>query len=190
MFQSLPNISSLIKNGDRQIGLALLSSGLVVTMLGVSLFFNKTLMRLGNLLFIAGVPMTVGPSRTISYFVKPEKFRAKACLCVGIFLVLVGSPVSGIALEIFGLLNLFGNMFPVIMVLAKQLPFIGPILSGGNNNNNNNNSNNNRYSSSSRRGYNDPNSRDRYNDDRGYDDDYYQDDYYRREEYGRDTPYY
>lgn len=186
MFQSIPNIPHLIKNGDRRVGAALLLSGLVVTMLGVSLFFNKTLMRLGNLLFIGGVPMMIGPSRTIAYFVKPEKFRATACLCVGIFLVLVGSPVFGIALEIFGLLNLFGNMFPLILAMAKQLPFIGPILSGGNNKNNNTN---NRYNS--RRGYDEPGYRaDRYNDDRGYDDDYYQDDYYRREEYGRDNPYY
>lgn len=190
-FQSLPNIPSVIQYGDRRIGLALLGSGMVVTMLGVSLFFNKTLMRMGNLLFIGGVPMMLGPSRTLGYFLKPEKFRATACLGLGIFLVLIGSPVFGIALEIFGLLNLFGNMFPVLMAVAKQLPVVGPILSG-NNSKNSGNGNNNRYNAR-RRGY-DDRSQDRYNDDRyndnrGYDEDYYEDDFYRREEYGRDNRY-
>jgi len=51
---------------------------------------------------------------------------------VGILLVFVGHPILGILLEVFGLLNLFGNMFPVLMVLVKQLPFVGGLFDGGN----------------------------------------------------------
>ena len=101
------------------------------TMLGISLFFNKGLMRLGNLLFIAGVPLTIGPGRTAGYFLQPRKARATACLGLGVFLVMVGWPIFGIALEIFGLLNLFGNMFPVLMVLLRQLPGVGSLLGDG-----------------------------------------------------------
>ena len=182
-FQSLP---SVIQKGDRTIGLALLGSGAIITMLGVSLFFNKALMRLGNLLFIAGVPMLLGPTRTMGYFLKPEKFRATACLAVGIFLVLVGSPVFGIALEIFGLLNLFGNMFPVILAIAKNMPVIGPILSGNNNGNHrNDNNNSNRYRGDQDYG------RGRYNGDYYEGDrDYYDDGYGRRNDYDDRNPYY
>jgi hypothetical protein len=98
-------------------------------MLGISLFFNKALMRLGNLLFMAGVPMTIGPGRTAGYFLQPQKARATGCLALGIVLVFVGHPVIGIALEAFGLMNLFGNMFPFALVILKQMPIIGPILS-------------------------------------------------------------
>lgn len=169
IFNSLP---SVVRNGDRRIGSGLLVLGALITMLGMSFLFNKALMRLGNLLFIAGVPMMVGPSRTMGFFLQPEKFRATACLGLGIFLVFVGSPVFGIALEIFGLLNLFGNMFPVVMALAKGMPFIGPILSG-----NRNGGSNNRYRSGSRgRRSQDPYDDDPYYyDDRTYDG-YYQDD--------------
>lgn len=125
---------AILRNGNRQIGFTLLGAGTVITMLGISLFFNKTLMRLGNLLFIAGVPMTIGPTRTAGYFLKPEKIRATGCLGLGIFLVFVGHPVFGIALEVFGLLNLFGNMFPFLMAIAKQMPILGSILNSGNNN--------------------------------------------------------
>jgi hypothetical protein len=100
-------------------------------MLGVSLFFNKSLMRLGNLLFIAGVPMTIGPGRTAGYFFQPKKSRATACLALGIFLVFIGSPVFGIILEVFGLLNLFGNMFPMVMIVLKQMPVVGTLFKGG-----------------------------------------------------------
>ena len=103
----------VVKNGNRKIGIPLLGGGAALTLLGVSLFFNKALMRLGNLCFVAGVPMTIGPSRTAGYFLQPKKARATGCLFFGIFLVFVGHPVLGILLEGFGLLNLFGNMFPV-----------------------------------------------------------------------------
>ena len=74
--------------------------------------------------------MTLGPGRTAGYFFQPKKARATACLGSGIFLVFVGWPILGLALEIFGLLNLFGNMFPFAMALLRQMPIIGPMLRG------------------------------------------------------------
>ncbi|EEC42866.1 predicted protein, partial [Phaeodactylum tricornutum CCAP 1055/1] len=112
----------------RKVGLTLLASGIMVTMLGISLFFNKTLMRLGNLLFIAGVPVTLGPSRTMGYFLQPQKTRATVCLVLGILLVFFGHPVFGMVLEAFGLLNLFGNMFPLLMAVVKQMPIVGNLM--------------------------------------------------------------
>jgi hypothetical protein len=175
LLQSLPNI---IQNGDRRIGLLLLGSGTVVTMMGITLFFQRTLMRLGNLLVIAGIPMTIGPSRTASYFMDPKKTRASVCLAAGIFLVLVaGRPVFGIALELFGLLNLFGNMFPVVLAIAKQMPVIGPLLSGSKNNSSSNN--NSRRSNSNHNNY----SRERQRSDNNY---YYEGDGGRDQQQGGD----
>jgi Got1/Sft2-like family len=123
-------LPAIVRTGNRQIGLPLLGVGAVLTVLGASLFFNKTLMRLGNLFFVAGVPMTLGPGRTAGYFFQPKKARATACLAAGLFLVFVGWPVLGILLEAFGLLNLFGNMFPLALAIVKQMPVIGPLLRG------------------------------------------------------------
>jgi len=128
---SLGNIPSIIRTGDKKIGMILLGGGAVFTMLGISLFFNKALMRLGNLLFIAGIPMTIGPGRTAGYFLQPKKARATGCIILGIFLVMVGWPIVGIVFEIFGMLNLFGNMFPMLMIILKQLPFVKSILGDG-----------------------------------------------------------
>lgn len=116
--------------------------------------------------------MTLGPGRTAGYFFQPKKARATACLALGLFLVFVGWPIVGILLEGFGLLNLFGNMFPVAMIVLKQMPVIGPLLKGdfggsGGSNKNNNNSNSSRRRVSSYDDYYD----DRYSepDDRGWD---------------------
>mmetsp|Transcript_9271 Transcript_9271/g.23048 ORF Transcript_9271/g.23048 Transcript_9271/m.23048 type:complete len:311 (-) Transcript_9271:114-1046(-) len=161
---SMPDV---IKRGNRKIGLPLLGIGGALTILGASLFFNKTLMRLGNLFFVVGVPMTLGPGRTMGYFLQPKKARATGCLIAGITLVFIGWPIFGIILEVFGLLNLFGNMFPMAMMIIKQMPVIGPLLKGnaGKKNESNND-----------RGY--GGGRDRYDDDDRYDDRYGGDDSY------------
>lgn len=128
----MPDVGGLLRNGNKKVGMILLGGGAVFTLLGISLFFNKSLMRLGNLLFILGVPLFIGPGRTTGYFLQPKKARATGCLGLGIFLVFIGWPIFGIALEAFGILNLFGNMFPVFMILLKQMPVVGNIFKGGN----------------------------------------------------------
>ena len=178
----MDRLPSIIRTGDRRIGLSLVGAGSVVTMLGMSLFFNKALLRLGNLLFIAGVAITMGLSRTASFFLQPEKLRATLCLGIGIVLVFLGSPVFGMMLEIFGLLNLFGNMFPVLLAVAKTLPGIGPLLNNLTTNNNNNNKSRdrtrNRFDNDDNRYY-DNDNRNRYDDDYYYqDDDNNNNDYY------------
>ncbi len=152
----------------------MLGIGGALTILGASLFFNKTLMRLGNLFFVAGVPMTLGPGRTAGYFFQPKKARATGCLAAGVMLVFIGWPIFGIILEVFGLLNLFGNMFPMAMMIMKQMPVIGPLLKG-NIGKKNDKSSNDRFGSGGRDRYDDD---DRYQDDRyKYSDSYYDDDY-------------
>lgn len=123
-------LPDIIRKGNRKIGLSILGIGAVLTALGVSLFFNKMLMRLGNLFFVAGVPITIGPGRTAGYFFQPKKARATICLSSGIILVFFGWPIIGIVLETFGFLNLFGNLFPIALAIIKQMPVIGPLLKG------------------------------------------------------------
>ncbi len=131
---SKPKIPSALTGSNRKLGIIFLSSGAVFTILGITLFFNKTLMRLGNLLFVAGVPLMIGTGRTVGYFLQPKKARATGCLGFGIFLVFVGHPILGILLEVFGLLNLFGNMFPLLMMMARNVPVLGGLFSSSDKN--------------------------------------------------------
>jgi len=47
----------------------------------------------------------------------------------GILLVFVKWPFTGVIVETFGFLNLFGDFFPVVITFLRQLPFIGTFLS-------------------------------------------------------------
>ena len=122
--------AAVLTQPNRKLGLLFLGGGTVFTLLGITLFFNKTLMRVGNLLFVIGVPLLLGPGRTAGYFLQPRKARATGCLGCGIFLVFVGHPLIGIILELFGILNLFGNMFPLVLIMAKNLPVVGGLFGG------------------------------------------------------------
>ncbi|KAL7439093.1 hypothetical protein ACHAXH_005362 [Discostella pseudostelligera] len=159
---SKTKLPAVFTSSNRKLGIIFLSSGAAFTVLGITLFFNKALMRLGNLLFVAGIPLLIGPGRTVGYFLQPQKARATGCLGCGIFLVLVGHPVIGILLEIFGLMNLFGNMFPLVRMMAQNLPVVGGLFGGGSSSNNGGGRGGKRRESR-------------------YDDEYYEDERYERE---------
>lgn len=167
---SKPKLPSALTGSNRKLGIIFLSSGAVLTVLGITLFFNKTLMRLGNLLFVAGVPLMIGTGRTVGYFLQPKKARATGCLGFGVFLVFVGHPVLGILLEVFGLLNLFGNMFPLVMMMARNVPVLGGLFSGSDKNGSSGRKERRRRESDYDDGYYDDT---RYNDDERYREDDY-----------------
>ena len=115
---------------DRKTGLIMCAAGAASTMLGVSLFFEKNLIRLGNVLLVAGAPIVVGPARASRYVLNPAKLRGTLCFAAGFLLVLSGHPLLGIVVEVFGFLNLFGNLFPLFTAMFKNLPFVQGLSSG------------------------------------------------------------
>jgi len=119
---------SLVKN-PKQVGAALIAVGVMLTVMGMMLFFEGNLLRLGNICIIGGIPFLIGVGRVRSFFLKPERMQASTITAVGIALVFLGKPRIGILCEVFGLLNLFGNMFPLLIALGKRMPIIGDVLS-------------------------------------------------------------
>mmetsp|Transcript_33912 Transcript_33912/g.34544 ORF Transcript_33912/g.34544 Transcript_33912/m.34544 type:complete len:212 (+) Transcript_33912:175-810(+) len=122
-----PGSGQLFRN-QKQIGAALIGGGFLLTFLGILLFFEGNLLRLGNICMILGIPLLVGIDRIRSYFLQSSRMQATIILAIGILLVFIGKPRLGIICEIFGLLNLFGNMFPVLLAMGRSLPIIGDII--------------------------------------------------------------
>lgn len=112
----------------KKIGVGLTIFGILFTVLGVLLFFDRGLIAMGNVLFISGVVLIIGFGRTRNFFFRVEKWKGTVCFLGGMVLVLIGWPVIGIVVEFFGIINLFGDFFPYILRFAKQVPIIGPIL--------------------------------------------------------------
>jgi len=67
----------------KKIGLGLTTFGVVFLLLGVLLLFDRPLLTLGNMLFIAGTVVLIGPSKCFQYFSNPAKFRGTLCFLVG-----------------------------------------------------------------------------------------------------------
>jgi len=115
-------------NDNRKIGAGLTGFGSLFLLLGILLFFDRAMLALGNLLFLAGITLLIGAKKTVVFFSRRQKWRGTVCFLGGIAVVLIGYPVIGMLFEIFGILNLFGNFFPIVLSIFRQLPVIGPCL--------------------------------------------------------------
>ena len=113
---------------NRKIGTLLLGVGFLFLFLGVMLFFDSALLAIGDILFLCGLALTIGFSRTIKFFTRVERWRGIACFLGGILLVFIRWPVIGMLVQSFGFLNLFGSFFPVAVAFLRQTPVIGTVL--------------------------------------------------------------
>lgn len=112
----------------RKIGIGLTAFGLAFSVLGVALLFDKGLLAMGNVLFLAGVMLIIGPRRAVRFFFQKRKAKGSAFFFAGMALVLVGVPILGMFVEVFGFVNLFGDFFPVVISFLRRMPVIGNFL--------------------------------------------------------------
>jgi hypothetical protein len=59
-------------------------------------------------MFLAGVFFLIGIQKTFDFFFQVKKLRGTFCFLGGILLVLLKWPVTGMLVETFGFINLFG----------------------------------------------------------------------------------
>lgn len=115
-------------NDATKIGVALTGFGSFFTCLGVMFFLDSALLTMGNLLFVAGIAMVMGPARCKAFFLEKKRLRASACFFTGIVLVMIGWCFIGLVIQGFGGLNLFGNFFPMIARVLESLPVVGSVM--------------------------------------------------------------
>ncbi|KAF8134590.1 Got1-domain-containing protein [Boletus edulis] len=113
----------------QKIGVALTTFGMLFMFLGIMLFFDAALLALGNMLFLSGLTLIIGPQKTFYFFARKQKLRGTIFFLGGILLVFFKYPFIGMMVETFGFLNLFGDFFPVVLTFLRQLPLIGTFLS-------------------------------------------------------------
>ncbi|KIM69172.1 hypothetical protein SCLCIDRAFT_823102, partial [Scleroderma citrinum Foug A] len=86
----------------QKIGVALTTFGSLFMVLGVMLFFDAALLALGNLLFLSGLTLIIGPQKTFYFFSRKQKLRGTLCFLGGILLVFFKYPFIGMVVETFG----------------------------------------------------------------------------------------
>lgn len=84
---------------------------------------------MGNILFLIGLALIMGPRKTGYFFARPEKLRGSVCFLLGILLIFLKHSFLGLIIESFGILGLFGEFFATMVQFLRTLPFVGPVLS-------------------------------------------------------------
>jgi hypothetical protein len=115
---------------NRKIGIFLTAIGLIFTLIGILFFFDRGFLAIGNIAFLAGTALIIGLRKTSRFFFQWHKLRGSIFFFTGIFLIIfLGYTFIGLLVEAFGFVSLFGDIIPVALVVARQLPIIGTILS-------------------------------------------------------------
>lgn len=111
-----------------EIGVGLAGFGIAFLFLGVLFLFDKGLLAIGNILFICGLAFVIGLERTFRFFFQKHKLKATSFFVGGILIVLLGWPVIGMCVEMYGFFLLFSGFFPVAVNFLRRVPIIGTIL--------------------------------------------------------------
>ncbi|CAF2609340.1 unnamed protein product [Rotaria sp. Silwood2] len=112
----------------QKIGLGLSIFGVGFIFLGMIFLFDKGLLAVGNILFLAGLSMIIGFERTFRFFFQRTKIKATFLFFGGIAIVLFGWPLIGMIFELYGFFLLFGGFIPIAINFLRRLPIIGSIL--------------------------------------------------------------
>ncbi|XP_023206336.1 vesicle transport protein GOT1B isoform X1 [Xiphophorus maculatus] len=113
---------------SQKIGMGLTGFGVFFLFFGMILFFDKALLAIGNILFVAGLAFVIGLERTFRFFFQKHKLKATSFFLGGVFVVLIGWPIIGVVLEIYGFFLLFRGFFPVVVGFIRRIPILGSIL--------------------------------------------------------------
>lgn len=128
-----------LKDGQK-IGLMLLSVGLGLILLGCLLFFDASLLSLGNVVFLSGWPFFIGWKQSLAFFNPVQamekdttafwrKTSGRIMFWFGLVLVVMRWGLIGAMVEIAGLLIIFGAFLGSAIGLGRNLPVVGPVLS-------------------------------------------------------------
>lgn len=113
---------------NTKIGTGLMFLGFTFLFLGVLFLFDSTLLALGDILFLTGLTFTIGASRTVRFFSRKDRIRGIIAFFGGVALVLFRWPMIGMVLQVYGLVYLFGQFFPIAAASLKDVPVVGSVF--------------------------------------------------------------
>ncbi|KAF2644744.1 Got1-domain-containing protein [Massarina eburnea CBS 473.64] len=112
----------------QKIGVAFCSGGGFFLLGGVMMFFDRSMLAMGNILFIIGLTLIIGLQKTTAFFARRQKWKGTAAFLAGISLILLRWPFFGFLVELYGILVLFGDFFATIAGFVGNVPVVGPYI--------------------------------------------------------------
>lgn len=92
------------------------------------MFFDRAMLAMGNILFLAGLTLIIGLQKTALFFARRQKLKGTAAFTVGILLILFRWPLIGFLVELYGIFVLFGDFFATIAGFVANVPVVGPYI--------------------------------------------------------------
>ncbi|KND93123.1 Protein transport protein GOT1 [Tolypocladium ophioglossoides CBS 100239] len=111
-----------------EIGVVFCSGGGLFLIGGVMLFFDRAMLAMGNILFLIGLTIIIGPQKTLLFFARKQKAKGTAAFFVGLALILIRWTFIGFFVELYGIFVLFGDFLGTIAGFARGLPVVGPYI--------------------------------------------------------------
>ncbi|KAG6365938.1 hypothetical protein INS49_000114 [Diaporthe citri] len=93
----------------QKIGVAFCSGGGFFLIGGVFLFFDRAMLAMGNILFLIGLTIIIGPQKTLLFFARKQKAKGTAAFFAGLALILLRWPLIGFCVELYGIMVLFAT---------------------------------------------------------------------------------
>ncbi|KAK1988025.1 Got1-like family protein [Colletotrichum cereale] len=121
-------MSSMWMSDTQKIGVIFCSGGGFFLIGGVMLFFDRAMLAMGNILFLIGLTIIIGPQKTLLFFARKQKARGTAAFFAGLALILLRWPLIGFCVELYGIMVLFGDFLGTIAAFARNIPVIGPYI--------------------------------------------------------------
>ncbi|KAK4146860.1 Got1/Sft2-like family-domain-containing protein [Dichotomopilus funicola] len=113
---------------SQKIGVAFCSGGGFFLIAGILLFFDRAMLAMGNILFLVGLTIIIGPHKTALFFARRQKLKGTAAFFGGLSLILLRWPLIGFLVELYGIVVLFGDFLGTIAGFARNVPVVGPYI--------------------------------------------------------------
>ncbi|SPO05996.1 probable protein GOT1 [Cephalotrichum gorgonifer] len=121
-------MSSMWLSDTQKIGVAFCTGGGLFLFGGVMMFFDRSMLAMGNILFLIGLTIIIGPQKTLLFFARKQKARGTAAFFAGLALILLRWTFIGFGVELYGIFILFGDFLGTIAGFARNLPVVGPYI--------------------------------------------------------------
>ncbi|ODA76277.1 hypothetical protein RJ55_08122 [Drechmeria coniospora] len=119
---------SMWLSDTQKIGVVFCSGGGLFLVGGVMLFFDRAMLAMGNILFLIGLTIIIGPQKTLFFFARKQKAKGTAAFFAGLALILMRWTLIGFFIELYGIFVLFGDFLGTIAGFARGIPGIGPYI--------------------------------------------------------------
>ncbi|KAK0619797.1 Got1 family protein [Immersiella caudata] len=119
---------SMWLSDSQKIGVAFCSGGGFFLIGGVMLFFDRAMLAMGNILFLIGLTIIIGPQKTMVFFARKQKLKGTAAFFGGLTLILMRWTFIGFLVELYGIMVLFGDFLGTIAGFARNVPIVGPYI--------------------------------------------------------------